>query len=85
MSICSVVVHTRPEMFASVNTRLGELSGVEIHGGSEQGKLVVTVEGDTDTVLADKMAAFNDVDGVINAVMIYHYCGDESENEEVVQ
>lgn len=85
MNICSVVVHTRPEKLASVHTKLDQLSGVEVHGENKQGKLIVTVEGDTDNKLADKMAAFSDVNGVINAVMIYHYCGDESENEEVVQ
>ena len=85
MNICSVVVHTKPEKLAAVQTRLEEFEGVEVHGGSEEGKLVVTVEGSGDDTLADTMAAFRDVDGVINTVMIYHYGGDETMDEEVIR
>jgi periplasmic nitrate reductase NapD len=85
MNVCSVVVYTKPERSGAVTTKLEEFNGVEVHGGQEEGKLVVTVEGGDDDKLADTMAAFNDVDGVINTVMIYHYCGDENVNEEVTK
>jgi nitrate reductase NapD len=86
MNICSLVVHARPEVAGAVHTRLEEFPGVEVHGGAEEGKLIVTVEGGTDDGLADTMAAFNDVDGVINSILIYHYNGeDELGNEEVKQ
>ncbi len=84
MNICSVVVHTRPEQLDAVQDRLKEMPGVEIHGGSEEGKLIVTVE-DTDTSMAaDTMMAFNDVNGVLNTILVYHYGGDESMEEEVI-
>jgi len=85
MNVCSAIVHARPENAGAVQARLEEFSGVEVHGGVEEGKLVVSVEDGSDDKLADTMAAFNDVDGVINTVMIYHYCGDESANEEVTK
>lgn len=85
MNVCSVVVYTKPESVGAVTTKLEEFAGVEIHGGQEEGKLVVTVEGGDDDKLADTMTAFNDVKGVINTVMIYHYCGDENANEEVTK
>ena len=85
MNVCSVVVYTKPENTGLVTTKLEEFSGVEIHGGQDEGKLVVTVEGSGDDKLADTMAAFNDVEGVINTVLIYHYCGDENVNEEVTK
>ena len=85
MNICSLVVHARPEKLTSVHEQLDAFDGVEVHAESELGKLVVTVEGGGNDALADTMARFNDVDGVINAVMIYHYCGDESAEEEVLQ
>ncbi len=83
MNICSAIVHAKPENAGAVQVNLEKLSGVEVHAGVEQGKLVVTLEGETDDALADKMTKFNDVDGVINTVMIYHYCGDQLADEEV--
>lgn len=82
MNVCSVVVYTKPESSGVVTTKLEEFSGVEVHGGQDEGKLVVTVEGGDDDKLADTMTAFHDVAGVINTVMIYHYCGDDNVNEE---
>jgi nitrate reductase NapD len=84
MNICSVIVYAKPEMAGVVQSSLEEFTGVEVHGGVEEGKLVVTLEGD-DNDLADTMHKFNDVTGVINTTMIYHYCGDEPANEEVLK
>ncbi|AKH19829.1 chaperone NapD [Sedimenticola thiotaurini] len=83
MNICSAIVHAKPEMAGVVRTDLERFPGVEIHGGVEEGKLIVTLEGENDDALADTMAEFNDVTGVINTVMIYHYCAEESADEEV--
>ena len=84
MNICSVVVYARPEDRAAVQVNLGHLPGVEVHGGSEEGKLIVTVEDTVDSTMSETVSRFNDVDGVINAVMIYHYGGDENMDEEVI-
>ncbi len=85
MNICSAVVHARPEKLGVVEMALGAFPGVEVHGSSDAGKLVVTVEGGEDDALADTLARFSDVDGVINTVMIYHYCGEESLDEEAIK
>ena len=84
MNICSVVVHARPENLAAVQSNLEDLPGVEVHGGSEKGKLIVTVEDTGESTMSETVSKFNDVDGVINTVMIYHYGGDEDMDEEVI-
>ena len=85
MNLCSVIVHARPEKITQVETSLNELPGVEVHGGSEdEGKLIVTVEDGEDVTAADTMMGFNDIDGVISATLIYHYGGDDL-NEEVIR
>lgn len=84
MNVCSAIVHARPEKAMAVTDSLLTFSGVEVHGGQNEGKLIVTIEGSEDDALADTLAKFNDVDGVISTVMIYHYCG-EAANEEVIQ
>lgn len=85
MNICSLVVHARPERLGVVQSSLEEFPGVEIHGQSADGKLVVTVE-DTDSSLASEtMMELQNVDGVLDAVLIYHYGGEEPLEEEVIR
>jgi nitrate reductase NapD len=77
MNICSCVVHTRPGAGADVAPRLALLPGVEVHAGTDANKLVVTVEDTTEAMAADTVGALTRVPGVINAVLIYHYGGDD--------
>jgi len=85
MNLCSVIVHARPEKISQVETSLTQLPGVEIHGKAEdEGKLIVTVEDAEEITAADTMMGFNDIDGVISAILVYHYGGDDL-NEEVIR
>ena len=83
MNICSLVVHTKPEMGELVSNRLEAFEGVEVHGGQDVGKLIVTVEdeGQALSPVADTMNALREVEGVVNTVLIYHYGGEESMEE----
>lgn len=81
MNICSCVVHAKPGRGPLVAERLAELSGVEVHGGVEEGKLVVTLEDTEQAQAADTLGALNRVPDVINTVLIYHYGGDDIANE----
>jgi len=83
MNICSLVVHTKPEMGSVVSKRLEEFKGVEVHGGQDDGKLIVSVEdeGEEVSTVSDTMNALRDVEGVVNTILIYHYGGEESMEE----
>jgi len=83
MNICSLVVHARPENAKAVAQGLLALPGVEVHGGQDEGRLVVTVEDTAQSQAADTLAAINGVEGVISTVLIYHYGGDDLESEEI--
>jgi nitrate reductase NapD len=83
MNICSLVVHVKPEVAPAVQARLEDLPGVEVHGGADLGKLVVTVEDSPDVQAADTITAIGGVQGVLSTVLIYHYGGDEPLDEEV--
>ena len=80
MHITSCIVHARPENAASVQTALEEFEGVEVHGGQEQGKLIVTVEVPQGAEAADIISKFHDVKGVANAVMVYHHNEEDEPN-----
>lgn len=84
MNICSVIIHARPEQTAAVQSRLAGLPGVEVQGGDETGKFIVTVEDADGVTAADTMMSFNSVEGVISSTLIYHY-GGEDLDEEVIR
>jgi len=79
MNICSLIVQTPPDRVQVVERGLLALPGVEVHGGRAEGKLVVTVEDVGRNEVADTLASIKDVEGVINAILIYHYGGDDLE------
>ncbi|MEN8167173.1 MAG: chaperone NapD [Pseudomonadota bacterium] len=83
MNICSLVVHTRPEMGPIVSKRLEAFEGVEVHAGEDVDKLIVTVEDEGEEIspVSDTMNALRDVEGVVNTILIYHYGGEESMEE----
>jgi nitrate reductase NapD len=72
MNICSCVVHTQPGGGPRVAALLTELTGLEVHGGVDEGKLVVTLEDTEGALAADTMSRLNDVPGVVNTILIYH-------------
>ena len=83
MNMCSVIVHARPEKCSVVQTRLEEMPGVEVHGGDEEGKLIVTVEDAADIAAGDTMLSLNAIEGVISSTLIYHYGGDDLDEEVI--
>ena len=86
MNICSVIVSAKPKNAPRIRDILEEMEGVDVFGGVEEGKIIATIEdGGGEKALADKMAAMNDIKGVINATMIYHQeASDTAMEEEIV-
>ncbi|KAA6186304.1 ferredoxin [Thiohalocapsa marina] len=80
-NICSCIVHTRPGEGANVARRIIALPGVEVHAGADQDKLVVTIEDNAGAPAADTLGAMNQLPGVVNSVLIYHYGGDDLDDE----
>lgn len=76
-NICSCIVHSLPGKGVAVASRLLGLPGVEVHAGADIGKLVVTIEDTPLSQAADTLGELNQVSGVINTTLIYHYGGDD--------
>jgi nitrate reductase NapD len=72
MNISGVVVRTFPGDIERVTRSLSQLDGVEVHGASGDGRLVVTVEQFGDRLTADTLTAMQGLPGVLSASMIYH-------------
>ena len=71
--ISSLVVHSRPWQAAAVAARLREMPGVEIRGGVEAGKLVVTLETANESEVVERLNAIQVLDGVLAATLVFHH------------
>ncbi|WOT05614.1 chaperone NapD [Shewanella youngdeokensis] len=70
--ITSLVVHAAAKSVADIKQSLSALEGTEIHAVTDEGKFVVTIEGETQGAILDNVEAINALEGVINSSLIYH-------------
>ena len=73
MSVCGVMVQVIPEKMPEIEPRLLEIPGLEIHGMSDAGKVVVTVESDNYKETGERISDLQNVKGVLSAAMIYQH------------
>jgi periplasmic nitrate reductase NapD len=71
--ISSLVVHSRPGQALAVAGRLRSLEGVDIHGGVEQGKLVVTLETQSEVEIVERLTHIQTLEGVLAANLVFHH------------
>jgi nitrate reductase NapD len=76
MDISSVVLWAKPGKRAGVRAQLAALPGVQIHADCDNGRLVLTIEDTPGRSAADAFVKLHDIDGVVNASLVYQYCDD---------
>lgn len=81
MNISSVIVHARPGTAAAVSARLAELGGVEVHGVSDEGRLVVTIETEDDRATTSIFQSIGSTDDVLSVSMVFHQTESDPDNE----
>jgi periplasmic nitrate reductase NapD len=81
MNISSAIVHARPGHLANVQSGLATLAGVEVHGISPEGKLIVTIETEDDSSNVATYERIGQLDGVMSAAMVYHQTESEPDKE----
>jgi nitrate reductase NapD len=72
MNISGVLVRAYPEQVTSVGESLVAMQGVEVHGNSDDGRIVVTVEQDDANLMSDVLTNMQTIPGVLAASMVYH-------------
>ena len=83
--IVGLVVHARFAQIDAVAGAIRKMPGAEIHAISEQGKLVVTLEGCSSDAIAGTLQSIHALPGVYSASLVYQHHEDaESLNEELV-
>jgi nitrate reductase NapD len=73
MNIVSLVLRIKPETRAEAEAALCAYPGVECHGMSDDGKLVVTVEDAEGAAMSDTLIALHRVPEVLAATLAYEY------------
>ena len=81
MNISSAIVNARPGCVAVVQAGLATLAGVEVHGISPDGKLIVTIETEDDGSNVATYERIGQLDGVMSAAMVYHQTESEPDKE----
>ena len=88
--ITSLVVHAAPTALQRVEADINALLGCDIHAITPEGKLVVTLEGNSQKAILDNVEAINTLSGVLSASLIYHQVEPleqellEKESEEIL-
>lgn len=73
MNIVSLVLRIKPETRAEAEAALTAFPGVECHGMSEDGKLVVTVEDAEGVSMSDTLIALHRVPQVLATTLAYEH------------
>jgi len=84
-NICSVLVHAKLNMMDIVKQQLELQPGVEVHAGTDDGRLVVTVEDKLRKTIGERIMGFYEIDGVLSASMIYQFSDDEFNEQETIE
>jgi nitrate reductase NapD len=74
MNISSIVVQTYPQNANALQSELANLPGVDVHGVSEEGRIIITVEDIPDKAPAETLMNVQNMQGVLSASLIYNYC-----------
>ncbi len=81
INVCGVLIYAHPKHIESVQQKLEEEDGVEIHAVTESGRLVVTVEKENQQQTGEVLNRFQTLDHVISASMVYQYFDQVADNE----
>ena len=71
LHIASMVVHAAPRHLAVVRGAILEIAGAEIHGASDTGKLVVTLEAPSTEDMMAQISAIQRLDGVLASALVF--------------
>lgn len=82
LNVCGVLVHAQPEYSDVVRAGLEEQPGVEVHAVSDDGRIIVTVEKETQRQTGDTLTQFQHIDHVLSTSLVYQYFDDDHQEAQ---
>nr|VFJ99442.1 MAG: periplasmic nitrate reductase chaperone NapD [Candidatus Kentron sp. LFY] len=83
VDLCSILLYTQPKCSEAVQNTLREITGVEIHATLPDGRMIITVEGNDPTQFGEIVLGLRDIDGVIDANLVYHFHENDFEDDQI--
>lgn len=81
MNISSAIVYGNASTQDSLQARLNQLPGVEVHGCSKDGKWVITIEAPDDRQVSDTYQHIEHMDGVLSIAMVFQQTESQPDQE----
>ena len=81
MNISSVIVYAKSQDLKQVIDQIVETDNCEYHFHSDEGKIIVTIEGDSVDDEIRALKSLQQIPGVLSAEMVYAYSEDELDRE----
>ncbi len=90
--VSSLLVQGRSEALPAIAARIAELPGAEVHGEAAQrmsqgmsqermrGKMIVTLETDSEAETLAQINRIQDIEGVITASLVFHQVEEADES-----
>ncbi len=82
MSICSLIVYSRPEKMEAICADINAREGCEV-AAAEDGKIVVLIDLPSRDRMSQSIMDMNDIPGVITVSFIYEYFEEEEPGNTV--
>jgi nitrate reductase NapD len=73
LHIASLVVRCRPARIAELERAIAALPGAEIAAADASGKLVVTLESESERAIARRLEEIAALPGVLSATLVFHH------------
>ena len=77
MNVSSIVAKTKPEHLQDVITNINAIDLCEVHFYDDEGKIVVTIEGENISEQMERMKKIQALQNVFTANLSYSYCEEE--------
>jgi nitrate reductase NapD len=71
VNISSAIVYAKPGSEPVVRAHLSSLEGVEVHAASEDGKIIITLESESERSAVDQYEAIGRHGDILNVAMVY--------------
>lgn len=72
MDISSLIVSAKPENGPQVRAQLEATDGVEVHAVAEDGRMIVTIEAESEQATVKTYELIGQMPGVLAVSMVYH-------------
>ena len=71
MNISSAIVYAKSEHDEALRTLLSQVPGVEVHASTDDGKMIITIETESDRTAVNIYEDIERMEGVLSVAMIF--------------